>query len=48
LKEEPKYLRISDEQLVQEMQKRLSEMKKLLTEIREALKLAGTPWEEPK
>jgi|Deesub1362B_J571_1020462.scaffolds.fasta_scaffold66260_1 hypothetical protein len=36
-----KYLRLSDEDTVKEMKKRLLEMKRLLTEIRDLLKAAG-------
>jgi len=36
-----KYLELSDEDVIKEMEKRFAEMKKLLTEIRELLKTAG-------
>jgi len=36
-----KYLKLSDEDAVKEMEKRLAEMKRLLMEIRDLLKAAG-------
>jgi len=36
-----KYLQFSDEEVSKEMEKRLAEMKQLLTEIRDLLKAAG-------
>lgn len=36
-----KYLKLSDEDVVKEMEKRLAEMKRLLMEIRDLLKAAG-------
>ncbi len=38
---EPKYLRLSDEEVLKEMEKRLKTMKRLLIEIRDALRAAG-------
>ena len=38
---EPKYLRLSDEEVLKEMEKRLKAMKRLLIEIRDALRAAG-------
>ncbi len=40
-KRELKYLKLSDEEAVEEMGKRLKEMKALLIEIRDLLKSAG-------
>jgi hypothetical protein len=36
------YARLSDEQVMTEMEKRLKEMKRLLVEVRDALKTIGT------
>jgi len=41
LAKELKYLKLSDEDAIKEMKKRLVEMKRLLTEIRDLLKVAG-------
>jgi hypothetical protein len=41
MKKEPPYLRLTDEEVVKEMEKRLREMKELLSEIRDSLKAAG-------
>jgi len=38
---ELRYVNLSDEEAAKETEKRLKEMKKLLTEIRDALKTAG-------
>lgn len=38
---EAKYLRLSDEEVLREMEKRLKVMKRLLIEIRDALRAAG-------
>ena len=38
---EPKYLHLSDEEVLKEMEKRLKTMKRLLIEIRDALRAAG-------
>ena len=39
---ELRYNRLSDEQVMMEMEKRLKEMKKLLTEVRDTLKAVGS------
>lgn len=39
--DEPRYLKLSDEDVAVETEKRLKEMKRLLGEIRDALKSAG-------
>jgi len=47
MEEEPRYLKLSDEEAIKEMERRLREMKKLLIEIRDALRAAGgVEWEE--
>ncbi len=38
---EPQYLKLSDEEVIAEIEKRLKAMKRLLAEIRDALKTAG-------
>jgi len=38
---EPRYLRLSDEEVLMETEKRLRAMKRLLAEIRDSLKSAG-------
>jgi large-conductance mechanosensitive channel len=38
---EPKYLSLSDEEVAKETERRLKEMKQLLSEIRDLLKSAG-------
>jgi hypothetical protein len=38
---ELQYLRLSDEEAIKELEKRLREMKRLLAEIRDALKTLG-------
>jgi len=38
---ELRYVNLSDEEAIKEMEKRLKEMKSLLIEIRDALKAAG-------
>ncbi len=44
---ELRYLKLSDEEVIKEMEKRLREMKELLIEIRDVLKAAGrVEWEE--
>jgi hypothetical protein len=41
MSEELRYLKLSDEEAIREMEKRLKEMKRLLAEIRDSLKAAG-------
>jgi len=41
MEKEPKYLKLSDEDVIKETEKRLQTMKKLLIEIRDLLKTAG-------
>lgn len=41
MSKEPRYVKLSDEEAIKETEKRLKEMKKLLVEIRDALKAAG-------
>lgn len=41
MSKELRYLNLSDEEAIKETEKRLREMKKLLVEIRDALKAAG-------
>jgi len=38
---ELRYVNLSDEEVIEETEKRLKQMRKLLTEIRDALKAAG-------
>jgi len=38
---ELRYVNLSDEEVIEETEKRLKQMKKLLAEIRDALKAAG-------
>jgi len=42
MSKELRYNRLSDEQVMTEMEKRLKEMKRLLTEVRDALKAVGS------
>jgi hypothetical protein len=41
MSEKLRYLKLSDEEAIREMEKRLKEMKRLLAEIRDSLKAAG-------
>jgi two-component sensor histidine kinase len=41
MREELRYLKLSDEEALREMRKRLRSMKRLLEEIRDALKTLG-------
>jgi large-conductance mechanosensitive channel len=41
MEKEPKYVDSSDEEVIEETEKRLKEMKQLLNEIRDLLKSAG-------